>query len=314
MVRVAAGVVADGGADVVGQDLDRGEDVLDRAVGPLGAVERLVRIVDVGLVVLAVVDLHRTRVDVRLERVVGVGQVWKLERHLVLSSSSWTPTSDYAAMDVVLGCGNFGGIGSAPAFFGRGESREEAFAIMDAAWELGLRWFDTADAYGGGRSEQWIGEWLRATGNRPAGHVQDLQCDGGRRRLRARARPGAAPGGDEPRAARHRPDRHLPDARAGSGHAGRGDLRDVPGAARARVDRHLGRQQRRPGRPPRVARARHAAARPELVLAARPRRRGRGDPALRRARDRLPGVQPARRRLADREIPARRGAPRPAPG
>ena len=68
---------------------------------------------------------------------------------------------------VVLGCGNFGGIGSAPAFFGRGESREEAFAIMDAAWELGLRWFDTADAYGGGRSEQWIGDWMRATGNRP---------------------------------------------------------------------------------------------------------------------------------------------------
>jgi aryl-alcohol dehydrogenase-like predicted oxidoreductase len=38
---------------------------------------------------------------------------------------------------------------------------------MDAAWELGLRHFDTADAYGGGRSEQWIGDWLRATGNRP---------------------------------------------------------------------------------------------------------------------------------------------------
>jgi aryl-alcohol dehydrogenase-like predicted oxidoreductase len=70
-------------------------------------------------------------------------------------------------MEVVLGCGNFGGIGSAPAFFGQGESREEAFAIMDAAWDLGLRWFDTADAYGGGRSEQWIGDWLRATGNRP---------------------------------------------------------------------------------------------------------------------------------------------------
>jgi aryl-alcohol dehydrogenase-like predicted oxidoreductase len=70
-------------------------------------------------------------------------------------------------MEVVLGCGNFGGIGSAPAFFGQGESREEAFAIMDAAWELGLRWFDTADAYGGGRSEQWIGDWIRATGNRP---------------------------------------------------------------------------------------------------------------------------------------------------
>jgi aryl-alcohol dehydrogenase-like predicted oxidoreductase len=70
-------------------------------------------------------------------------------------------------MEVVLGCGNFGGIGSAPEFFGQGESREEAFAIMDAAWALGLRAFDTADAYGGGRSETWIGDWMRQTGNRP---------------------------------------------------------------------------------------------------------------------------------------------------
>jgi aryl-alcohol dehydrogenase-like predicted oxidoreductase len=70
-------------------------------------------------------------------------------------------------MRVVLGCGNFGGIGSAPAFFGQGENRDEAFALMDAAWALGLRWFDTADAYGGGRSETWIGDWIRETGNRP---------------------------------------------------------------------------------------------------------------------------------------------------
>jgi aryl-alcohol dehydrogenase-like predicted oxidoreductase len=70
-------------------------------------------------------------------------------------------------MRVVLGCGNFGGIGSSPAFFGQGESREEAFAVMDAGWALGLRWFDTADAYGGGRSETWIGDWAEATGNRP---------------------------------------------------------------------------------------------------------------------------------------------------
>jgi aryl-alcohol dehydrogenase-like predicted oxidoreductase len=66
---------------------------------------------------------------------------------------------------LVLGCGNFGGIGSAPAFFGQGESREEAFAIMDAASELGITTFDTADAYGGGRSETWIGEWRRAKGS-----------------------------------------------------------------------------------------------------------------------------------------------------
>ena len=38
-----------------------------------------------------------------------------------------------------LGCGNFGGIGSAPAFFGKGESEAEAFALMDAAVDLFYR-------------------------------------------------------------------------------------------------------------------------------------------------------------------------------
>jgi aryl-alcohol dehydrogenase-like predicted oxidoreductase len=65
---------------------------------------------------------------------------------------------------IALGCGNFGGVGSAPAFFGQGESEEEAFAIMDAAWEMGITLFDTADAYGGGRSERAIGRWLARRG------------------------------------------------------------------------------------------------------------------------------------------------------
>src|SRR6201989_1711990 len=66
---------------------------------------------------------------------------------------------------VILGCGNFGGIGSSPAFFGQGETKEQAFALMDAAWEAGITTFDTADAYGGGRSETYIGEWLRTKGS-----------------------------------------------------------------------------------------------------------------------------------------------------
>jgi len=73
-----------------------------------------------------------------------------------------------AVSRIVLGCGNFGGIGSAPELFGQGEPDERAFAIMDEAWDLGIRAFDTADAYGGGRSESAIGSWLNATGNRPA--------------------------------------------------------------------------------------------------------------------------------------------------
>ena len=69
---------------------------------------------------------------------------------------------------IALGCGNFGGVGSAPAFFGAGLGEDEAFALMDAAWEAGLRHFDTADAYGGGRSETAIGKWIAARGVRPA--------------------------------------------------------------------------------------------------------------------------------------------------
>ena len=68
--------------------------------------------------------------------------------------------SGIAVSRVILGCGNFGGVGSAPAFFGQGIRKDEAFRIMDAAWELGITTFDTADAYGGGRSETFIGEWL----------------------------------------------------------------------------------------------------------------------------------------------------------
>jgi aryl-alcohol dehydrogenase-like predicted oxidoreductase len=63
-----------------------------------------------------------------------------------------------------LGCGNFGGIGSAPAFFGMGESEAQAFELMDRAFDAGINFFDTANAYGGGRSETCIGRWLAAKG------------------------------------------------------------------------------------------------------------------------------------------------------
>src|SRR5690348_15320051 len=85
--------------------------------------------------------------------------------------TAWT-SNRVAAMQrayprLILGCGNFGGIGSAPAFFGQGETLEQALELMDAAWEAGITWFDTADAYGGGRSETYVGEWIRS--RRPEG-------------------------------------------------------------------------------------------------------------------------------------------------
>src|SRR4029078_8443813 len=71
-----------------------------------------------------------------------------------------------------LGCGNFGGIGSAPAFFGKGETEPQAFDLMDRAFDAGINFFDTANAYGGGRSETYIGRWLAAKG--PAARQQPV--------------------------------------------------------------------------------------------------------------------------------------------
>jgi aryl-alcohol dehydrogenase-like predicted oxidoreductase len=68
---------------------------------------------------------------------------------------------------VALGCGNFGGVGSAPELFGQGLGLEQALELMDAAWKLGITHFDTADAYGGGRSEEAIGRWIATRRERP---------------------------------------------------------------------------------------------------------------------------------------------------
>jgi aryl-alcohol dehydrogenase-like predicted oxidoreductase len=61
---------------------------------------------------------------------------------------------------IVFGCGNFGGMGSSPSLRHHGEGREAAFALLDHARELGLTRFDTANTYGGGASESFLGEWL----------------------------------------------------------------------------------------------------------------------------------------------------------
>jgi hypothetical protein len=44
-----------------------------------------------------------------------------------------------------------------------GETEAQAFDVMDRAFDNGINFFDTANAYGGGRSETYIGRWL----NRP---------------------------------------------------------------------------------------------------------------------------------------------------
>jgi aryl-alcohol dehydrogenase-like predicted oxidoreductase len=61
---------------------------------------------------------------------------------------------------IVFGCGNFGGMGSSPALRAHGEALPQALALLDHARALGLTRFDTANTYGGGASERFLGEWL----------------------------------------------------------------------------------------------------------------------------------------------------------
>jgi aryl-alcohol dehydrogenase-like predicted oxidoreductase len=65
---------------------------------------------------------------------------------------------------IVFGCGNFGGIGSAPNLRSAGDSEEQALRLLDHARRVGLRRFDTANTYGGGASEEMLGKWLRSQG------------------------------------------------------------------------------------------------------------------------------------------------------
>jgi 1-deoxyxylulose-5-phosphate synthase len=100
--------------------------------------------------------------------------------------------SGIAVPRMILGAGNFGGVGSDLSVVGSGESKEDAFAVMDAAWERGIDCFDTASSYGGGASERFIGRWREA--RRPEGliltskvfHPRFQGDDGGLTRERVR--------------------------------------------------------------------------------------------------------------------------------
>ncbi len=58
-----------------------------------------------------------------------------------------------------LGCMSFAG------FYGK-TGQEESFATLDAAWDAGIDFLDTAELYGGGLSETVIGAWQADRGKR----------------------------------------------------------------------------------------------------------------------------------------------------
>ena len=59
-----------------------------------------------------------------------------------------------------LGCLSFGGIFGAT-------TDADSLRCLDAAWDHGITFFDTANIYGAGRSETVVGDWLRSRKHRP---------------------------------------------------------------------------------------------------------------------------------------------------
>lgn len=64
--------------------------------------------------------------------------------------------TDLKVSDVGFGAWAIGGLG-----WGAGPDDENAVAALKKAWELGVNFYDTCDAYGNGHSEELIGEFMK---------------------------------------------------------------------------------------------------------------------------------------------------------
>jgi aryl-alcohol dehydrogenase-like predicted oxidoreductase len=81
-----------------------------------------------------------------------------LGRHRLLAPSAAVRVSPLSLGGMSLGSTWAGMMGDM--------SKEAAFELLDTYYELGGNFVDTANAYHGGQSEQWIGEWLERSGRR----------------------------------------------------------------------------------------------------------------------------------------------------
>ena len=203
-----------------------------------------------------------------------------------------------------LGCNNFG--------MRMDDARTKA--VVDAALDAGVNNFDTADIYGGGKSEEFLG---RALGSRRGEAVITTKV-GGRGAPRAQRRePGVDQPGHrrQPAPARHRPHRPLPPAHARRRRprSARRSRRSPSSSPRARCARSAARtspaqmleEAGRRGQGPGRAAVRERA---ERLQPARPLARSRGAPGLREPRHHAHALLPARERRAHRQVQARRAA------
>ncbi|PLN80276.1 aryl-alcohol dehydrogenase [Aspergillus taichungensis] len=83
-----------------------------------------------------------------------------LGRHRLLAPTASVRVSPISLGGMSLGTAWAGMMGEC--------TKETAFEILDTYYELGGNFIDTANAYHGGQSEQWIGEWMAKSPGRRA--------------------------------------------------------------------------------------------------------------------------------------------------
>ena len=185
---------------------------------------------------------------------------------------------------------------------------------MDRALDAGINVFDTADAYGGGRSETFIGRWLKPKGSAVRDHLVLSSkvfnpVGPGPNDRGPLPRPHPTADRREPDTASDRSARPVPDSRARSRDAARGNagrarrLRPRRQGALHRREQHRGvaAGARRSGSA--SARGWRASTGCRTLTACSIGAGARDVSAVRRRAGRLHRVQSARRRLADGQVP-----------
>ena len=96
VVGMSATVIANDGADVFGDCVEIFDEVFNGFGCEWGAFEGGIDVVDVCLVVFGVMDFHGARIDMRFERVVGVGELGEGVGHRELrrNVTGWLGSSD----------------------------------------------------------------------------------------------------------------------------------------------------------------------------------------------------------------------------
>ncbi len=189
---------------------------------------------------------------------------------------------------------------------------QAANELVGRALDAGVNFFDTADAYAGGQSEALLGQALKSRRNEVVIATKVGFRSGTALTQSGLSRRHILWSVDESLTApRHRLDRRLHRAPRGPVHAAR---RNARCARRRRALRQgslhrllqlVGVESRRGARDPEGERPRAVHARPDALLAARPRRRARRDPDDASLRPRHDGLEPARFRLPERQVHAR---------